>query len=263
VSAGTTGGWPFGANTATNGLDPISVGPSGDKVGVGLPSGTSPVSTLEVRVTDTLAGSQLEAFAISHRTSGTPAANFSIQQGFYLDNASRTLTRSGIIRSAWVTPTAGSETSSLDILTMDAGAMQVAAKFRGAGYVELPTQNAGLTAMLLSSGGDQEIQKTGGNFGFGSGQARDLYFFSSGTVQMKVKNQGDTVCDIVLGTFANLANNATHGFVFIPVSGTTGTPTGAPIFTGASAAHAAMFFNIIDNKLWIHNQTAWKSVTLA
>jgi hypothetical protein len=48
------------------------------------------------------------------------------------------------------------------------------------------------------------------------------------------------------------------GFVYIPAD--SAAPTGTP--TNVTGANVPMFFDIANNKLYIHNGTAWKSVTL-
>jgi Repeat of unknown function (DUF5907) len=48
------------------------------------------------------------------------------------------------------------------------------------------------------------------------------------------------------------------GFMYIPAD--SAAPTGTP--TNVTGANVPMFFDIANNKLYIHNGTAWKSVTL-
>jgi hypothetical protein len=70
------------------------------------------------------------------------------------------------------------------------------------------------------------------------------------TLALKGKN-------VVIGTKAALATNATDGFAYLPTM--AGTPTGTPTsFTGK----VATVYDTSANKLWIYNGS-WRSVTLA
>lgn len=75
----------------------------------------------------------------------------------------------------------------------------------------------------------------------------------SATEKMRITGNGN----IVLGSLAALATNATDGFTYIPTS--AGAPTGTPT---AYTGKVAMEYDTTNNKLYVYNG-AWKSVTLA
>ena len=102
------------------------------------------------------------------------------------------------------------------------------------------------------------------NSGSGSGDVTGPSSSTDGTFAIfdgstgKVIKEASWVQDA--GDFIGPAGYDTmvDGFVYIPADSTA--PTGTP--TNVTGANVPMFFDTANNKLYIHNGTAWKSVTL-
>lgn len=263
---GMTAGWPAGVRTGTNGLDSINMasGPS-DLIGIGLAPGVLPSSKLEVMAVDAAAAAVLDTLSVSHSTSATATSGIGVAVPFRIQNGSGIMVRAAALRSLLTTVTNGAEVSTLEVQALSGGALATVAKFNGAGYLEMPKNPGGsLTAFLLSAASDQQLQKNGGAFGFGTTDANPCYLFAGNTAGINVRPIGGagSAMDVALGKAAYLGNADTGGFLFIPAFINPGAPSGTPTFTGQQASHVAMAFNVADNKLWVHNSGAWKSVTL-
>jgi hypothetical protein len=68
----------------------------------------------------------------------------------------------------------------------------------------------------------------------------------------------DTARNVTLGNQGSLSTSATDGFPYIP-SG-TGAATGIPTLAGSG--NVPLYFDRTNNRLYIHNGSAWKSVLL-
>jgi hypothetical protein len=82
-----------------------------------------------------------------------------------------------------------------------------------------------------------------------NGSYQPIAFYTSASRRLELSVAGN----IVLGTQAALATNATDGFTYIPTC--AGTPTGVPT---AYTGKVAMVYDTTNNKFYIYNG-AWKS----
>lgn len=221
---------------------------------------------LELDVADATTATTSVVKLTTHTTSGVPAPGFGSIDKQQLKNAAGTLKDASQFVTRWTVATGGSERSSLDIGVTLGGTMTTVASFSGGGGADaslnLPTANTSEQAILLTSAGNQSIYKTGsGNFAMGADASLSFVAGSSTGLLMNNPNPGQPT-DIRLATSSDLGNTAIQGFVFMPVSTTTGAPSGVPAqLTGAWANSQPMFINRADKKLWCYfSSGGWKSV---
>jgi hypothetical protein len=125
-----------------------------------------------------------------------------------------------------------------------------------------PASTYGLTSNLMITAGGGSASTP--DYAFYTDNTTGMYLtgsFSTAVVNISVNGTRQLLVDansnVVSGSQAALATNATNGFLYIPTS--AGAPTGVPTaFTGK----VAMQYDTTNNKLYVYNG-AWKSVTLA
>lgn len=208
----------------------------------------------------------------THQSTGVPAVGFGSAWLDRLANAANTFVDAFTLTRRWVTAAAAAEDSAVDFFASRAGALvkllTLNAKNATGNYpVEIPNFNSDTAAVGFTANSDQEVHKlTGGNLTFRARNAIDaqVSLLAANNIGVVV-HMSSTHADVV-ACDGNVVASDVDGFFWIPAVTATGAQSGTPrgiavgqVYTG----HAPCIFNKADNKLWIHNGTAWKSVTLA
>lgn len=99
---------------------------SSNNVGIGT---STPSSRLEVNYSDSSTSTIVNALTLTHATSATAAANLGVALASVLPSDSGALRNAGQFVTAWDTPTNGSETSRLELHSLNVGVDFIAASF--------------------------------------------------------------------------------------------------------------------------------------
>jgi len=222
-------------------------------------------------LTDAATNAVSDVTRTTHQSTLTPAPGFGSRWLDRLANAANTLVDAFTITRRWVTATAAAEDSAVDFFAARAGALvrmlTLNAKNASGNYpVELPQFNADQIAVGFTANGDQEMQKfTGGNINIRARNALDAQasLLAANNIGVVV-HMSTGHADVIACDGSPVAGDV-DGFFWLPAVTATGAMTGTPrgIAVGqAYTGHCPAVFNKADNKLWIYNGTAWKSVTL-
>jgi len=236
------------------------------------PALSTPLSTGQVTttdLTDAATNAVSDVTRTTHQSTGTPAAGFGSRWLDRLANAANTLVDAFTVTRRWVTATAP-EDSAVDFFAARAGALvrmlTLNAKNASGNYpVELPASNADGASIGLTQNGDQEIDKaTGGNFYLRCRNATDAKIGLYGPNYAGITIHQSTGFADAIVCAGSPATTEVDGYFWIPAVQTTGAQTGVPrgVAVGQEyTGHVACVFNKADNKFWMYNGTAWKSIT--
>jgi len=144
----------------------------------------------------------------------------------------------------------GATASSDLVATMDNGN-------DNSGYTDFGINGSGNTDSswgTFSNPGDGYLYCCGGSLAIGTDTAKDLFFFTGGTLDANVRARLTALGSLVMGTAA-LATNATAGFIY--VAGSAGVPVGTPTaFTG----RVPITVDTTNNRVYFYTNGAWRVV---
>jgi hypothetical protein len=235
------------------------------------PFTTTTGQLVEIDLSDAGTNTASVATVTAHDTSGTAAAGFGTIDKNRLENASGTMKDATQTTSRWVVATNAAERAAVDVSAMVGGTMTKLATFSGGDTAQaeapliLPGANSSEQTILFTGAGNQTLYKTGSGRMVVTAEGAISFVAGSSTgLVIQNPNSGQPT-DIKLATASDLGNAAIQGFVFLPVSTTTGAPTGVPAqSTGFFANSTPVFINQADKKLWAYFASGgWKSITFA
>lgn len=222
-------------------------------------------------LTDAATNAVSDVTRTTHQSTGTPAAGFGSRWLDQLANAANTLVDAFAVTRRWVTATVAAEDSAVDFFASRAGALVKLLTLNGKNAtgnypIEIPNFNADTAAVGFTANSDQEIHKlTGGNISIRARNAIDAQasLLTANNIGVVV-HMSSTHADVVVCDGSPVAADV-DGYFWLPAVQATGAQTGVPrgvavgqVYTG----HVAAVFNKADNKLWVYNGAAWKSVLL-